>query len=192
MGTAVRKFVLPRLSVSKNPRVVARTALRMAPRAAPAEPIVDPLENWHPGFSKEAALDHLHDLGASFPQRPHSDPEMPEDVTTLGSEELGTLYAQYVAYVQWLETELALCQIGADESDSHLEHIEAEIRLRKSGTVKDRDNKAKQDEKYIAHEQRALMDRAKAKLLAARVKGYERCANALSREMSRRAPGTMG
>lgn len=178
-----------RKTLSTDPRHVARAArIKLAPKAAPEEPLQDPLADWHPGFSTRTATDHLEEIGCTMPDRPADDPQMPEDVTVMGSEYLGMLYARYVAYTEWLESHVALAEIDADEQESYLGHVEAEIRLRKAGTVADKGAKTKNDVRYIAAEQASLAAKAKAKLLKARYKGYERCAAALSREMTRRVP----
>jgi hypothetical protein len=188
MSTTIRPVRLVRPTLSSDPRVAARVArIRLAPKAAPEGPLEDPLADWRPGFSTRTATDHLEDIGCTMPGRPN-DPHMPQDVTVMASQHLGMIYAQYVAYTEWLESHVALAEIDADEQVSYLEHVEAEIRLRKAGTVKDKDSKTKNDLRYIAQEQVMLCAQAKAKLLKARYKGYERCANALSREMTRRVP----
>lgn len=187
MGTAVRTFSLPRLTLSKDPRELSRR-LRAAPKVAPEEPASDPLANWNPGFSRQAATDHLEALGVTMPTRPSYEPRLPDDVTQISGEELGMLHAQFVSFVEWLEAEMVLCELDADENESLLEHVDAEIRLRKAGTVADKAAKTKNDPRYVETELAALSTKAKYKLLKARVRGHERCAAALSREMSRRAP----
>lgn len=189
MATAIRTFTLPRRSLTGDARAVSKL-VREAPKAKPEDVYEDPLKDWQPGFSKQAALDHLEEIGGSIPERPDTDPNMPDDVTMLPGEALGVLHAQFVAYTEWMETQVALAEIEAAEAASYQEHVEAEIRLRKAGTVKDKDSKTKNDLRYINAEQAAMMAEAKAKLLKARTKGYERCAAALSREMSRRVPST--
>ena len=115
-------------------------------------------------------------------------PDMPADVTALSSEDLGMLYARYVAYTEFLETRAALADITSEEDQAYLAHVDAEVRLRKSGTVADKAAKTLQDPRFVEHEMKALQSKAKARLLRARVKGYERCGAALSREMTRRNP----
>jgi len=190
MTTTVRKVVLPRRSLTGDARSVSRAIklVRTAPKAEPEPELEDPLAGWHPGFARKAAIDHLEDLGGSLPQRPDTDPDMPDDVTDLPSDALGTLHAQFVAYTEWMETEVALAEIDSAEADAYLEHVDAEIRLKKAGTVKDKDAKTKNDLRFINTEQAKIIAEAKAKLLKARTKGYERCASALSREMTRRVP----
>ena len=187
MSTTVNVFRLPRPSLTGNPRLVSKR-LRLAPKAEPEPDLIDPLAGWEPGFSNAAAMEHLVGMGGSLPDRPEVDPTMPSDVTLLGSDELGTLHAQFVAFTEWLESRLALAEIDATEAEAYLEHVEAEIRLRKAGTVKDKDSKTKNDTRYVNEQRQQLIANAKKTLLRARVKGYERCAAALSREMTRRAP----
>lgn len=171
-------FRLPRHLPGVSPRVVSR-------RIQEDIPVRSALEGWNRGFSKTEAIDYIDELGATLPTRP-DDPNMPADITILTSDELGRLHAQFVAYTGWIEVELSLVEVISDEEEAFLEHVEAEVLLRKAGTVKDKTSKAINDPKYVEAEKVALIAKAKAKLLKARVKGYERCVSCLSREMSRR------
>ena len=188
MTTVVKKFVLPRLSLTNDPRRVSKL-VRTQAKAQPDEERPDPLGGWREGFSREAATDYLAELGAEAPERPTIEPRMPEDVTLLPSDSLGALHGQFVAYTEWIEVELALAEVSVVEAEAYLDHVEAEIRLVKAGTVKDKDMKTRNDPRFIAAEQTKIIAEAKAKILKARTKGYERCANALSREMTRRTGG---
>jgi hypothetical protein len=154
---------------------------------APEKPTSDPLEGWKSGFTREAAIFQYEDsLGAELPGRPDIDPDMPNDVTLLASDGIGRLHALFVSYTGWLESELSLAEISADEEQAFFEHIEAQVHLTRAGTVADKKAKTKNDPRYIAAEQKSLVAHARAKLLRARVRSYERCCGALSREMTRR------
>lgn len=176
--SVTRVFRLPRL-INNDPRSVSRTLQAVVAR---------PLDSWVPGFMRRAAEEHAAALGFVLPERPASDPAMPTDITSIDNTELGYLHAAFVAYLEWLEPQLALVEVDADETEAYLEHVKAEIRLKKSGTIADKDAKTINDPVYLEQEQSFLVSKAKAKLLRARVKGYERCAAALSREMTRRQP----
>jgi hypothetical protein len=183
-------FKLPRRTLLKNnPRAVAKQILREAPKTPFEEDnTTRPLDAWDQGFAQRAAVDYFETENIRLPGQPSADPDMPSDVTELSSQELGTLYAQFVAYTEFLESKAALAEITSEEDAAYHLHIEAEVRLSKSGTVQDKAAKTLQDPKYIESEIRAISSKAKAKLLRARAKGYERCGNALSREMTRRTP----
>lgn len=187
MGTSIRTFTLPRKTLL-TPRQFARK-LTSLPKPEPEIEMVDPLAGWMDHFTTDAAEAALLTIGGKMPIRPATDPDMPDDITAISGEHLGALYGHYVAYVEWLEAQLALAEMYADEKQAFLEHVEAEVRLRKSGTVQDKSAKAKNDVRYVQEEQAMLTAKAIAKLLKARVRGYERCASALSREMTRRTPG---
>lgn len=131
----------------------------------------------------EAALDAR---GIPRPQSVDWEPELVDDVTDLGSRELGMLHARFVAVCQWLDTEVARAEIDAARAEAYMKHVAAEVRLSKSGTVADKDAKTLNDSRFSEAELTSLKADAKAKLLRARLKGYERYASALSREMSRR------
>jgi hypothetical protein len=183
-----KKVYLGRVMTVANPFRLPRPHLNGITPKQIGRLAASPLAAWRTGFSREEALAHYRKLGGVLPKRPSTEPVMPNDVTLLSSEELGCLYAQFVAYSEWLSTETSLCRITADELEAYVAHVQAEIRLRKSGTVKDKDNKAQNSPEFIAVEQRLLVAKAKAELLRARFYGVEKCASALSREMSRRAP----
>jgi hypothetical protein len=118
--------------------------------------------------------------------RPRIDPSFPDDITQLTDEELGRLFGRFIAMVDYLEQETAKADVGATSLEARLAHVKAAVRLGKSGTIADRDTKTLNDEAYLAAELPALEAEAKAKLLRARLRGYDKCASALSREMSRR------
>lgn len=184
---AITKFRVPKSLLS--PRLIAKKE-RLALKALEAEQELEDLASfgdfWDESMGRQAAEGECARLRVPMAHHPGFDPEMPNDVTLLHSAALGKLYAHFVAYTTFLEAEVALLEVDADGAEALFEHVSAEIRLRKSGTVKDKDTKTLCDPKFIAAEVRLLQARAKAKLLKARVKGYERCSLALSREMSRR------
>lgn len=186
VSTAVFKLPRKTLNPAPNPRAVSRDARKRAEMAELDENAPSPLASWVPGFSVKAATDFLEDIDDVMPPRPSRGPEMPPDVTLLTSGELGKLHAQFVAYVGYMETQLALVEVAAQESAAYLEHVQADVRLRKTGTVPDKNAKSISDPRYVQTEQANLVAHAKAKLLKARVKGLDRSAAALSREMTRR------
>lgn len=140
---------------------------------------------WEHGFSVDAATEHA-ERHARMPPRPGSDPDMPDDITRISGDQLGTLHAQFVAMADYLEGQVGLADIAAAEEEAYLEHVKAAIRLRKSGTVADKDAKTLNDETFIEAEMSTLRASARAKLLKARLRGYDKCAAALSREITRR------
>jgi hypothetical protein len=151
------------------------------------------LQMWTSGFTREDASSHLSDVQGVGPiARPASedgtpdDPQLPYDVTALSYEELGTLYGRFVGMASYFEGEVALADIDAVEAESFLEHVRAKVRLRKAGTVADKDAKTANDREFIEAEMTSLKFTARAKLLKARLRGYEKAAAGLSREMSRR------
>ncbi len=111
---------------------------------------------------------------------------MPDDITAISSDELGLLYGLFVAMCEYLDTATALAEIDSAEAEAYRLHVEAKERLRTSGTVQDKAAKTLNNEAYIEAEQESLVATGKAKLLRARLRGYDRCASALSREMTRR------
>lgn len=145
---------------------------------------------WTPGFSTKTALDHLDELNVSLAERPDADPVMPQDITSISGEELGRLMAQFIAFGEFLNAQVALAEIAAEEDETSKDLLEAEIRLRKAGTVADKTAKVRTDAEYIEQQQRCLNSKAKAKLLRAMSRRYEKCASGLSREQTRRQPYT--
>jgi len=137
----------------------------------------------------DAAIREVMRSGVFEPVKPEGiKPDMPVDVTRLTSEQLGMLYAQMVAMCEWMDWKVVCAEMVAANQEAYLSHVRAEIRLGKSGTVKDKDSKTECDPVFLREELKSLTLTAKAKLLRARLRGYERNAAALSREMSRREP----
>jgi len=186
--TVTGKHVFRLPPAASNPRRVSREQLRKLvteERGEPEEEVVRPLDVWTHGFSANAAIEAVAEF-APMADQPVEAPSTPGRVTDLSNEDLGMLHAQFAAFAEYLEPQVALMEIQAAEDESFLAHITAEIRLVKSGTVADKNAKAINDPKYIEAEQRQLVSTAKAKLLKARFNGYVRITSALSREISRR------
>ena len=183
MTSGISKFKLP-----KRPPMLDRRELRSAAKSTFVEDDPGPraLDMWEEGFSRKAAEAALGKLGF----RPLGKPSIAEprmvDPTTLGSHELGALYSAFVAWTEYLEGAWALAEIDAAEAEAYYDRVEAEVRLRKSGTVADKKAKSLNDPTSIEKQMRALTLRAVATLLKARFKGCERTAGGLSREMTRR------
>lgn len=169
MATAVRKLKLPKK------RVLSRH-----------EPPKSLSDRWKGGFSVREAQDVLEEVGLGPVPCPDTAPVMPPDIAVISSEELGTLHGLFVAFYEYLEEKVALLETDAAEKESYLEHVRAEVRLGKAGTVADKDAKTLNDPRVIEAEQDYLVAAGKARLLKARLRGYDKCAAALSREMSRR------
>lgn len=169
-----------------NPRRLSARVLKLAPKAAPQEPETRALDMWEPDFAGREALDALAALGCTLPDRPCEDPDMPADVTMLSNEQLGLLHGQFSAFAVYLGSQLGLAVVAASEQKAYLAHISAEIRLRKAGTVKDKDSKTLNDARFIESEMELLRREAKVELLKARMFGYRDFKETLSREISRR------
>jgi hypothetical protein len=147
-----------------------------------------PLDKWKQGFSVKAAMEAAeHDCPPLA--CPSEAPLMPDDISHVGADELGELFGRFSAYAAFLEEAVALADIDAGEKEAYLEHIQAKVRLTKSGTVQDKNAKALNSEEYIHCEMESFKAGAKAKLLKARLRGYDKCAAALSREITRRSEG---
>ncbi len=144
------------------------------------------MDAWEPGFGRAAAVEALEAAGCRLASQPSEDPDMPDDVTALSGEDLGKLHGLFCAWSAYLEDRVALADIDAAEAGGFLDHAEAAVHLKKSGTVADRKAKTQNDPAFIAAQVPALTARAKVKLLKARLAGYEKCAAALSREITRR------
>lgn len=114
------------------------------------------------------------------------EPGMPEDVTKLLSHQLGELHGKFASFEAWLLERLALAETDADTADVWLEQVQAQTRLAKSGTVADKNAKAATSPLVMKAKQDLLFLQARAKLLKARVRGFEKLTAALSREMTRR------
>lgn len=145
------------------------------------------LEKWVPGFASKFAISYFEDKNpCALADRPDHDPDLPEDITALEYVEVGRLHWQYTQYCAYLEQVVALADVDAAEADAYLEHVKARTRLQKGGTVADKTAKTLNDETYLDAEQEHLKREAVAKLLKARLRGYDKHTSALSREMTRR------
>ena len=140
---------------------------------------------WNKGRTRQAAADYWEAQEFEDVERPDV-PATVYDAVDLSSDDLGRSYMHHVAYLEFLEREVALLDIDSTEADVYEEQTEALVRLGKVGTVKDKDTKTRLDPAYIEAQLDALEKQAKLKLLRARLKSFERRANALSREMTRR------
>jgi len=151
-----------------------------------------PLDQWFDA-TDEGLID-LEGLGVTCPGQPVQSgggeirPMMPDDISRISNPDLGKLHGQFVMMCEWLDWTVAEADLRNVTQESYLDHIKAEIRLTKSGTIADKDSKTLNDKRYIDEELKSLTLNAKSKLLRARLRGYERCAAALSREMTRRTP----
>ena len=166
----------------RMPRKLSLQKLKRKPPRYVDDEVYSALDEWEERPSEGAVA--ATELAA--PHRPTNDPRMSDDVTKISSRDLGTLHARFVAMCEWLDWEVAKAVIDSASQDAFAKHVLAEVRLRKSGTVADKDAKALKDERYIKEEIECVRRNARAKLLRARLSGYERCAAALSREISRR------
>lgn len=192
MTAAVRTFKLPRKSLGSRKGRAHR--MKTAPKSEWVEPdVTRPLDDWRHDAYAEAHARLPEGLGVDRPlttQGQNIDPHLPPDITKLGSNQLGILHAQMVAMGEWLEWEVAKSDVLATNQSAYLDHLKAEIRLGKSGTVKDKDSKTINDVKYVPEVLKDLQVNARTKLLKSRLRGYEKCAAALSREMTRRTEPT--
>jgi hypothetical protein len=159
----------------------------------PEEEKDDLLELWTAGFSSTGAQQFTYrGQGLEPIPRPTAadgsplDPQLPNEIPTLSSEEVGDLYAQFVSMCVYLEPQVALADVDSTEAEAYLEHIRARVRLKKTGTVPDKDSKTLNDQEFIKAEMVFLRLSAVTKLLRARLRGYEKGAAGLSRELSRR------
>lgn len=169
------------------PRRLVPLRVARRPLGKPEPAASRPLDAWTPGFSQAGAQTYLEDEIGCLPiVRPELEPEMPSELHLISGDELIDLHSQFMAFAGWLDEAMTLVDVRAEEEEAYLEHVLAEIRLVKAGTVKDKDAKSVNDPRYIEAQMRSLQYRAKAKLLKARMRRYDRCASALSREISRR------
>lgn len=113
-------------------------------------------------------------------------PVMPDDITLLADEAISALYGHMVAYSAWLDDITAQEEARLAEAEGFLDGLTAETSLGKTGTVSDKKAKAVTSP-IIAETQRKVFSyQARAKVLRARVRSYEKMAAALSRELTRR------
>lgn len=144
-------------------------------------------KKWANFRPEEEARRAVEALGVPVAWQPDEEaPRLPRDITAISSEDLGYLHGSFSAYTAYLADQTALAETAASRVEAYYELFRAEVRLRKSGTVADKDAKTLADPEVQTLEQELLVAQAKARLLKAKERGYDRQASALSREMTRR------
>lgn len=160
-----------------------RDKVARPPKYVPDTPTIDDL--WEEEV-KEPLIGHPSPLPIDPDSGKPVNPEMPADITLLDTSAVSHLMGQMSLVSAHLEEHLALAESAAANSEARLKHLTAEVLLTKSGTVADKNSKALVDPGVVRLQREVLLLQAKARLLRARLRGYEKMAGALSRELSRR------
>lgn len=135
------------------------------------------------------------ELGIPFPSLPKVMPsgiDLPEDITVIQSDELGRLLSKYVAVCAYLEPQVALLSVDAHCAEQTLDYIRNKTLL--SPVVQDTYDKAA-EKKALCDTQMPVVRlqaqvskvRAEYDTVGALLRAYEKCANTVSREITRRA-----
>lgn len=140
----------------------------------------------------ERAIHQIQEMGLPTPKQPldHDGnpvaPQLQDDLTKLSSQELGKLLALVTACADYAAYIAAVSDVSRNEAQQSMDLTWARVRMEKSGTVGERDNKTNLDPRMV-HSRREFLEReAVARLTAVVSKNYERDLNTLSREITRR------
>lgn len=155
------------------------------------------VEAWEevPGVEQTAELVHSVSPPMERPTNEEGEyyaPVMPPDIRRLSVDEVAHLLTHMTSYQAWLDEVAALEEAYTAEAAAFVEGLTAEKALGKTGSIPDRKMKAITDPTIAAAQHRLLVQEAKAKLLRAKARGYEKMAGAVSRELSRRLSPTPG
>jgi hypothetical protein len=81
------------------------------------------------------AIDLIQEFGISF-SRPKSDQvSLPEDITTLGSEQLAEKFSQLTAWADYIASQLTLAQLDERSAQRRLDAIESRLLVSRMGTA---------------------------------------------------------
>lgn len=119
------------------------------------------------------------------PKPEYEVPELPWDITDVSDALLMEHFSKQLAWQNFFATQVAQAEIDEADAEAHLKTQEAVIMLTGKKVTEAR---AERDvnENVIAARDAYLVARAKRKMLQVTMENRERCANLISRELTRR------
>lgn len=177
---------MPQVKRGTPPTAAFKKALTSRPEVTDPHPEAKTfVEAWAEGPSVDSAIE---EIDSEVPMLPLSGehPEMPRRLDEVGDADLSQLIAHMAAYSAFYQEKAAGESGLAAELEAYLEGREAEVSLARGGTVLDKKNRATVHPELATIRHRLLVSQAKARLLDARSRGYEKMGAALSRELTRR------
>ena len=131
----------------------------------------------------------------SWEKPEHEFPEIPVDLTTISDDLLMGNFAVYTAWLNYAATQLANAEIEEVKAEANLRYTQATTLVGSwDATAKDAKvtvAKAERDisPQVVAAEDRFILAKVRRKMEGVMYSNYERCANLMSRELTRRGNG---
>ena len=133
--------------------------------------------------SSEAPL--LNEAELFDPKPDYDVPELPWDITEVSDSLLMEHFSKQLAWQNFFATQVAQAEIIEAEAEAHLKTQEAVVMLTGKKVTEARAERDV-DENVMAARSEYLVSRAKRKMLQVTMENRERCANLISRELTRR------
>lgn len=112
-------------------------------------------------------------------------PELPWDITEVSDTLLMEHFSKQLAWQNFFATQVARAEIEEAEAEAHLKTQEAVVMLTGKKVTEARAERDV-DENVLAARDEYLVSKAKRKMLQVAMENRERCANLISRELTRR------
>lgn len=127
----------------------------------------------------------LNDAERFDPKPEFEVPELPWDITEVSDALLMEHFSKQLAWQNFFATQVAQAEIEEAEAEAHLKTQEAVVMLTGKKVTEARAERDV-DENVQAARQEYLVARARRKMLQVTMENRERCANLISRELTRR------
>lgn len=140
--------------------------------------------------SKEA-IDSLNEQGIDLATDAELEqPKLPTDITTISDEDLMELYTKFVAYSDWINTQLSCALVDEKDLERRIEFEQAhkflELHSGKSTTVTLVKAQVDADPEIESLKQEHMKKYAYRKLIETMANNYDRGSSVCSRELTRR------
>lgn len=117
-------------------------------------------------------------------------PVLPKDITTISDEDLMEMYTKFVAYSDWVNTQLSCAVIDEKDLERRIEYAEARCFLQlhngKNSTVTLLKAQVDADPEIAKLKEEHLQKYAYRKLIETMANNYDRGSSVCSRELTRR------
>jgi hypothetical protein len=120
-------------------------------------------------------------------------PDIPDDITIVGDEELMLLFSQFVQWQNYAATDFAQAEVTEARAEAKVRYVEAQSMVGNWSNAKDKVTLSRAqmalEPDVIEVRNEAMVAYARRKLVAVVYENCERCAQLISRELSRRIGG---
>ena len=135
--------------------------------------------------SRSSEQIQLNDAELFDPKPEYEVPELPWDITDVSDSLLMEHFSKQLAWQNFFATQVAQAEIDEADAEAQLKTQEAVIMLTGKKVTEARAERDV-DENVIAARSTYLVAKAKRKMLQVTMENRERCANLISRELTRR------